>query len=185
MKPVETKRLIIRNFVEKDAAGLFEYLKSPSVSCFFDLKLGSMEDAVKEVVKRAQDDQYVAVCLKDSDTLIGDMFCMFEKPDTYSVGWNYNGAYGGMGYAYEAAQAMFKHLFLKNEARRLYAYVEEDNLPSQRLCEKLGMRKEGVFKEYVSFGKDSNGVSLYENTMQFALLKKEWQASGAPENLSI
>ena len=32
-------------------------------------------------------------------------------------------------------------------ARRIYAYVES----SQRLCEKLGMRQKGLFKEFISF----------------------------------
>ena len=50
--------------------------------------------------------------------------------------------------------------------RRLYAYVEDDNYRSQKLCEKLGMRKEGYFLEFISFTK-------YENTFQYALLKKE------------
>ena len=57
--------------------------------------------------------------------------------------------------------------------RRIYAYVEDYNLSSQRLCEKLGMRREGLFKEFVSFVNDEDGVPIYENTMQYAILKKE------------
>lgn len=59
--------------------------------------------------------------------------------------------------------------------RRIYAYVEDYNLSSQRLCEKLGMRREGLFKEFVSFVNDEDGVPIYENTMQYAMLKKEWR----------
>lgn len=55
-------------------------------------------------------------------------------------------------------------------ARRIYAYVES----SQRLCKKLGMRQEGLFKEFISFINNPDGTPLYENTMQFAILKKEW-----------
>ena len=58
--------------------------------------------------------------------------------------------------------------------RRIYAYVEDYNLSSQLLCEKLGMRREGLFKEFVSFVNDEDGVPIYENTMQYAILKKEW-----------
>ena len=61
-------------------------------------------------------------------------------------------------------------------ARRLYAYVEQDNIASQRLCERLGMRKEGVFREFVSFVTDDEGVPIFENTMQYAILRKEWAA---------
>ena len=59
--------------------------------------------------------------------------------------------------------------------RRIYAYVEDYNLSSQRLCEKLGLRREGLFKEFVSFVNDEDGVPIYENTMQYAMLKKEWR----------
>ena len=59
--------------------------------------------------------------------------------------------------------------------RRIYAYMEDYNLSSQRLCEKLGMRREGLFKEFVSFVNDEDGVPIYENTMQYVMLKKEWR----------
>ena len=66
------------------------------------------------------------------------------------------------------------YLFEVKEARRIYAYTEDYNLSSQRLCEKLGMRREGLFKEFVSFVKNPNGTPHYENTIQYAILKKEW-----------
>lgn len=84
-------------------------------------------------------------------------------------------AYQGKGYAFEAAHAFFHYLFKEKGARRIYAYTEEDNLPSQHLCEKLGMRKEGLFKEFVSFVKNPDGTPRYENTYQYAILKKEWK----------
>ena len=43
------------------------------------------------------------------------------------------------------------------------------------LCEKLGMRREGLFKEFVSFVKNEDGSPKYENTYQYAILKKEWK----------
>ena len=46
---------------------------------------------------------------------------------------------------------------------------------SQHLCEKLGMRREGVFLEFISFVKNPDGTPRYENTVQYAILKKEWE----------
>ena len=52
---------------------------------------------------------------------------------------------------------------------------EDYNIASQRVCEKLGMRREGLFKEFISFVKDADGNPIYENTYQYAILKKEWE----------
>ena len=85
-----------------------------------------------------------------------------------------NKKFQGKGYAYEAAYAFFDYLFRDKGARRIYAYTEDYNLPSQHLCEKLGMWREGLFMEFVSFVNNPDGTPLYENTMQYAILKKEW-----------
>ena len=68
----------------------------------------------------------------------------------------------------------FNYLFNQKGARRIYAYTEDNNLPSQNLCKKLGMRQEGLFMEFVPFINDADGNPIYENTMQWAILKKEW-----------
>ncbi|WP_208450556.1 GNAT family N-acetyltransferase [Burkholderia anthina] len=169
----ETDRLVLRRFRQEDAADLFEYLHEPTASCFLSLALQDMRAAGREARARSTNDEHIAVCLRQSGKLIGDLFAMQEQ-DTFSIGWNLNPRFGAMGYAHEAAQALIAHLFTEKAARRLYAYVEDTNMPSRRLCEKLGMRQEGIFKEFVSFRNDSHGKPVYENTMQYALLRKEW-----------
>ena len=176
MDCIETDRLILRNFRKSDAADLLAYLRHPRPSCFLSLKLDDLDAAKAEAAERGGNDEHVAVCLRSSDRLIGDLFCVHEPPDTYSVGWNFNADFGGAGYASEAARTLFQNLFSARQARRLYAYVEEDNIASQRLCERLGMRQEGLFREFISFVTDDQGVPIFENTMQYALLRKEWAA---------
>ncbi|MCT8268190.1 GNAT family N-acetyltransferase [Afifella sp. JA880] len=176
MQPIETDRLILRRFEKRDAPGLFAYLQEPAVSCFFSMRLADLAAAEDEVKKRAESDSNVAVCLRDTGEMIGDLFAVLEGDDTYALGWNFNKAFSGAGYATEAARALFAHLFTKKGARRLYAYVEDTNYPSQHLCERLGMRREGLFIEYVSFMKDEAGNPIFENTMQYAILRKEWES---------
>lgn len=173
MEVIETERLVLRRFAQRDAADLFEYLHEPVSSCFLSLALTDIRDAEREVLERSTDEKSIAVCLLTSGKLIGDLFAEPEG-DTFSVGWNFNPGFGGKGYAHEAATALFTHLFAQRAARRLYAYVEDTNTSSQRLCERLGMRQEGVFKEFVSFRNDDDGAPVYENTMQYAILRREW-----------
>jgi RimJ/RimL family protein N-acetyltransferase len=175
---IETQRLVLRNFLATDADGLLDYLHSPNASCFLSLALADVSEARVEATKRGTGDEYLAVVLRDSGQLIGDVFAIPEV-DTFAIGWNFNPKFGGQGHAFEAATALTAFLFEAKNARRLYAYVEDNNIASQRLCEKLAMRREGVFKEFVSFKNDDAGRPIYENTMQYALLRKEWGLSSA------
>ena len=88
-----------------------------------------------------------------------------------------NADYQGKGYAYEAAYAFFDYLFGEKGARRIYAYTEDYNVACQHLCEKLGMRREGMFMKFVSFVNGPDGTPIYENTIQYAILKKEFYAT--------
>lgn len=178
---IETERMVLRQFRESDAEDVFEYLHQPAVHCFYNMKLDSLEDAKVEMKKRAQNDLYLAIVLKESNKVIGELFSFAEGTDpesevmdNYSPCWMLNLAYSGKGYAYEAAHTYFDYLFNERGARRIYAYTEDTNLPSQHLCERLGMRREGLFMEFVSFINNPDGTPLYENTVQYAILKREW-----------
>ncbi|UKS28102.1 GNAT family N-acetyltransferase [Paenibacillus sp. HWE-109] len=174
MQMLETNRLRLRNFYVTDAQAFLEYAANPRVNCFLSDKVSTLEEAALKLQNRSNEDSYIAVCLKESNALIGELFYLQDEPDTFSVGWNFNARYEGMGYARESVEAFFQYLFTQKEARRLYAYVEDDNLRSQKLCEKLDMRKEGCFIEFVSFTEYEDGTPKYENTFQYALLKREW-----------
>lgn len=181
---IETERLLLRPFMESDAADVLEYLREPAVNCFADMKLESFEKAKEEVKNRiGETEYYFAIVLKDEGKVIGEIDAYPERGephdtssalDTFSPCWMLNEAYQGKGYAYEAAHAFFDYLFREKGARRIYAYTEDYNLSSQRLCEKLGMRREGLFKEFISFVNNPDGTPHYENTVQYAILKKEW-----------
>ena len=181
---IETGRLILRPFLERDAEDVYEYLKEPAVNCFACMKLHSVEQAHMEMKKRAAETEYYfAIVLKDTGKVIGEIDGYPESPnheeggatDTFSPCWMLDRAYWGKGYAFEAAHAFLDHLFREKGARRIYAYTEDYNVSCQKLCEKLGMRREGCFLEFVSFVKNADGTPKYENTIQYAILKKEWE----------
>ena len=183
---IETARLILRPFREEDAADLYEYLKEPTVHCFACMKVNSREEAQRAVQEREKvKEYYFAIVLKENGKVIGEIDAMPETPapdeknavlDTFSPCWMLNPAYQGKGYAFEAAHVFFDYLFHQKDARRIYAFTEDYNLSSQHLCEKLGMRREGLFREFVSFVNDAKGNPIYENTYQYAILNKEWNA---------
>lgn len=182
---IETERLILRPFLESDAADVFEYLAKPAVNCFASMKLKSLEEAKEEMRKRiGETEYYFAIVLKENGKVIGEVEAYPEASephangdapkDTFSPCWMLNNAYQGKGYAYEAARAFFDYLFKEKRGRRIYAYTEDYNIASQKLCEKLGMRREGLFMEFISFVNNPDGTPHYENTYQYAVLSKEW-----------
>ena len=115
---IETERLVLRQFQESDAEDVFEYLHQPAVHCFYNMKLDSLEDAKAEMKKRAENDLYFAIVLKESNKVIGELFSFAEGTDpesevmdNYSPCWMLNLAYSSKDYAYEAAHAYFDYLF--------------------------------------------------------------------------
>ena len=183
---IETERLILRPFQPGDGKDLYEYLHAPTVNCFVCMKVDSQEEAEAAVAERAKDGEYrLAIALKENGKVIGELEAHPETSqpdamehvtcDTFSPCWMLNPNYQGNGYAYEAAHAFFNYLFREKGARRIYAYTEDYNLSSQRLCEKLGMRREGLFIDFVTFVNNPDNTPHYENTYQYAILKREWE----------
>lgn len=171
---IESQRIVIRNFQPKDAVGMLEYLSAPRVNCFADERLHTEAEALARMAQTPDGLLRYAVSLKDSGFLIGEVFAVREVPDTYNVGWIFNTHFEGKGLALEAATAFLDHLFRACGARRIYGYVEDDNLRSKRLCERLGMRYEGCMKEFISFVCYPDGAPRYEDTCIYAILNKEW-----------
>lgn len=190
MSEIETKRLLLRPFRESDAADILEYLSGPLPHCFVGLRLDTLEEARAEVIKRSADPEYCfAIVLKKNGRVIGEIDAEpsdykppmlrsretpLPPPDTFTPSLILNAAYRGGGYAYEATYALFDYLFTRKGVRRIYSYVDDYNACSQHLCEKLGMRREGLFSSFVSFVNDADGSPVYENTLQYAVLQQEW-----------
>lgn len=172
----ETERLFIRPLREEDAPAYHRLFRETDVHCFAEERRKGPGEVRAELAEKAGrgDGSELAVCLRGSGEFIGTLFGLWEG-DTFSVCWCFSARHRGRGYALEAARAWLDFLFSRMGARRVYAYVETDNTSSRRLCERLGMRLEGEFLEFISFVDGPDGEPIYENTLQYAILKKEWR----------
>ena len=83
---IETERLLLRPFIEKDAADVFEYLREPAVNCFASMKLDSLAEAKEEMKKRAgETEYYFAIVLKETGKVIGEIEAYPERGEPHDT----------------------------------------------------------------------------------------------------
>ncbi|MBK1812846.1 GNAT family N-acetyltransferase [Clostridium sp. YIM B02505] len=174
MKELSTERLIIRRFSENDGEDLYEYFSNPKVLEFEPYKPFTRDEAYKEAKRREGDENFLAVCLK-SGKLIGNLY--FSKGDfeTWEVGYVFNESYWGNGYASESLLALMKYAFLSLNVRRIIANCDPKNIPSWKLLERVGMRREGNLLQNVFFFKDEEGNPIWKDTYEYGILKTEYK----------
>lgn len=78
--------------------------------------------------------------------------------ENHSVGIGYviGRAYWGNGYMPEATRAVIDWSFQQSSIYRSYATTDIENLASQRVLEKVGMRCEGILRKYIVHPNVSN-----------------------------
>ena len=153
-KSFETERLIIRPTSEKDSEFIFELLNTPKwLKYIGDRNIKTMEDA-KDYIKEKmipqlerlgysnytlttkQDHQKIGTCgLYDRDGLEG-----------IDIGFALLPQYEKKGFAFEASSKLKEVAFNEFGIKNLNAITTKDNMSSQKLLEKLGMKLIGTTK---------------------------------------
>jgi len=67
--------------------------------------------------------------------------------DDVEIGWRGHPDHGGHGYITEGAAAVLHHL-LASGLPRVVAVTDPENLASQAVCERIGMRRVGLSADY-------------------------------------
>lgn len=145
--PIETDRLLIRQFEPADVDAMVEVYGDPEV--MEHVCLGVLDRTrtatLLEEYRRAQDRRGFstwAVVEKVSDAVVGDVgFGVHAPTGEPELGYTLGKAVWGRGYGLEAARACVAAAFAHLPQRRLVAKVEPENERSLRLAERLGMRR--------------------------------------------
>lgn len=173
MIELTTERLIIRGFSEKDGEDLYEYFSNPKVLEFEPYKPFTKDEAYREAKRRADDEKFLAVCLK-SGKLIGNLYFSEGDFETWEVGYVFNEKYWGKGYASESLLALIEYAFSILNVRRIIAQCDPINIRSWKLLEHVGMRREGILLQNIFFFKDEKGNPIWKDTYEYGLLKSEY-----------
>lgn len=168
---IKTKRLLIRKFEFKDWQAVYEYTSDFNVMKYIPEGVFTEEDA-KEFVNKNMGDktEKFPVVLMDGNILIGHIFFYkYFGEHTYEIGWVFNPKYYNKGYASEAAKAILEYGFEKMKIHRIIATCQPQNIPSYRVMEKIGMRREGYFKKCIPNGNE------WWDEYYYAILEEEWK----------
>lgn len=169
MEKIETENLILRNFLEEDFNDLFEYLSDPDVVLYEPYKAMNKEEVMDNLKWRISTDEMVAVELKETHKMIGNVYLGSRDFEAVEIGYVFNKNYWGKGYAKEACMSLIKNCF-ENGIHRVYAECDPNNPNSWRLLESLGFNREAYLKENVYFWKDNSGNPIWKDTYIYSFL---------------
>ena len=171
MNRIETERLILRNFEERDLNDLYEYLSDPEVVKYEPYKAMTLNEVRENLSWRKTTEEMIAVEDKHTGKMIGNVYFGNRDFNSREIGYVFNRSFWGCGYAGESCHAVIAQAF-SNGVHRIYAECDPINQASWKLLERMGFIREAHFKENVYFWKNENGEPIWKDTYVYALLNK-------------
>ena len=169
---IETERLILRRYKEEDLQDLYEYLSNPKVVEHEPYKAMTMEEVKDNLKWRISTDEMIAVELKETGKMIGNVYLGKRDFDSLEIGYVFNEDYWNKGYAKESCKKLMEEAF-QNGVHRIYAECDPMNENSWKLLENLGFEREAHFKKNVYFWEDEQNQPIWKDTYVYAMLAGE------------
>lgn len=177
---LETERLIIRDYVENDLYNqhkLFsdkigmKYLPDLYISTIEEAK-HELDMAIDEASKANRIKYFFAIILKEDHSFIGDAGYTVRQISNagkvVNLGYFILKEHWGKGYTPEAVEKIIEFAFSKDNVIKIETGCLKENVRSEKIMLKCGMKKEGEIKRH----------QLYEGQLMdrliYGLLKEEW-----------
>ncbi|MXO91389.1 GNAT family N-acetyltransferase [Pontixanthobacter aquaemixtae] len=178
---LETDRLILRDWREKDWAPFFQHTNTPAVMRW----LGGVLDEGKKQWMRDRLEGYrrdhgftfwVVERKDDGGHLAGELlgFCGLKRSNQeggpmgeHEAGWRLREDAWGKGYAREAAEATLKAGFEQFGAPHIIALTVDENIGSWGLMKRMGMTR----RKDLDFANDEFGA---EEIIVYSITREEW-----------
>ncbi|HEY5111594.1 MAG TPA: GNAT family protein [Acidimicrobiales bacterium] len=177
-----TARLRLRPFNDSDENALFALHSNAHVLRYWDappwserLRAERFITACREMTE-AGTGARLAVDRVSDGAFIGWCSLTRWNPDyrSASMGYCFDDAAWGHGYATEAARALLQWAFDTLEMNRVQAETDTRNTASARVLEKLGFVREGTLRE------DCVVNGEVSDSWVYGLIRREWQPSSEP-----
>ncbi|GAA4674028.1 GNAT family protein [Nocardioides nanhaiensis] len=178
--PLTTERLMLRPLTPADADDVQRYWGDPEVARY--LPFGPLDaEATRAKVERLaantdpqRTDEVLSLAMVHAGRVEGDLMLRLGRgpddgpPSVAEVGWVTHPEVRGIGLAAEGAGAVVDLAFGHYRCHRVTAVLDPRNTASARLCERLGMRLEGVTR------RDHWARGEWSDTAVYGLLREEW-----------
>ena len=179
---LHTARLELRRFHEVDADALFALHSNAHVLRYWDSPLWSDRRRAERFIatcrQMAEDGTGVrlAVDRASDGAFLGWCSLTRWNPDyrSASLGYCFDDAAWGHGYATEAARTLLHWAFDTLDMKRVQAETDTRNVASARVLEKLGFVREGTLRE------DCVVNGEVSDSWVYGLIRREWPPSSEP-----
>lgn len=151
----ETDRLLLRNMTQKDYPFLAAMLQDAQTMYAYE---GPFSDAETQAWLEKNLDRYKtdgvglwAVILKKTGAMIGQAGLTWQSVgdvQVLEVGYLFNRAFWGNGYATEAARACKTYAFSQLHAKEVYSIIRDTNIASMNVAIRNGMLVRARFTKH-------------------------------------
>jgi|SRR5690625_3902930 len=148
-----TERLIIRAYQHNDLEDVFTIYSNDDICKYLLHDKWTYENMHEEFSKKREnnlltEETPLSLAVVCDAKVIGDLSVWYTgMKDTVEIGYSFSKEASGNGYATEAVSALVKTLFTDFNVHRIQANLDARNKASQKLCERVGMRKEAHFTQ--------------------------------------
>jgi RimJ/RimL family protein N-acetyltransferase len=178
--PIRTERLLLRPYRLSDLDSLIDVRSREDVVRYLEWGVRSREEVIATLERRLdlthldEDRSDLALVIEHGETgaFLGDIVLVWTSREHHQgeIGWVVHPDHASRGYATEAGIAMLGLAFDHYGLHRICARLDARNAASARVCEKLGMRREGLLRETEWIKGEWTDEAVY------ALLRSEWDA---------
>lgn len=148
---IQAERLVLRPFEETDFEEVYRIYQDEDTCRYLLHEPWNHQNARSKFLKKLNNRDLatglaINLAVVWNEAVIGDVCAWFtDMKETVEIGYSFDHRANGNGFATEACRAFVVWLFSQNNIHRIQANLDARNIPSAKVCERIGMRKEAHF----------------------------------------
>ncbi|MGN6584604.1 MAG: GNAT family N-acetyltransferase [Rhizobiaceae bacterium] len=184
MTPIRTRRLLIRNWEDRDRDLFFRINSDEQVMAFFPFRRTRAEsDAFLDKLRLSiEENGFGFTALENRETGACMGFAGLNRqsvvptptPDTVEIGWRLAPEYWGKGYVTEAADSLLAYGFRDLDLDEIVSFAVWNNERSTAVMKRIGMRRDPA-GDFDHPGVPDTHPHLKRHVL-YRLSRPEWQA---------